>query len=426
MNAIFTIVAKNYIGLAQVLEKSVKANCQADFFIIVADELEEAKKQYYNLSDNVLMAKHWLGYTDELWYEMAFKYNLVEFCTAIKPACFKFFLEEKKYDKVIYLDPDIFIFNSIEPVFAALDNTSILLTPHIISMQTPFKGDYPDHLFLINGTFNLGFLGLKKSETAGRLLHWWESRLQNECFSDNDRGTITDQKWMNLLPSFFSARDMQVSFNRGLNVAPWNYFERQIQKRGEHYFVNERGNLADKNVTPLVFVHFSGYDYRGFCSNKVSHKKEDFKNYGDMEPVFEDYANALKEGNINRYMDEQYSYNQFENGINIISIQRRIYRRLLEEDKKYNNPFITADGSFYSLLKQKGIIDYSKISADKVTNKNIPAFGKKLRIINIAFNLLKKMIGIRKYSMFIRFLRRYAREENQVFLVDKEIGTKMQ
>jgi hypothetical protein len=426
MDAIFTIVAKNYIGLAQVLERSVAANSNSDFYIVVADEFDTGQEEQYDLPGNILIAKNKLGIDNGLWEQMAFKYSLVEFCTAIKPACFQYFFEEKKYDKVIYLDPDIYVFNSPQPVFDILENAAIVLTPHITTMQTPFKGDYPDHLFLLNGTFNLGFLALRRSAEATQLLQWWHNRLQNECFSDNERGTLTDQKWMTLLPSFFAAPALHISLDKGLNVAPWNYFERKVMNVNGKYFVTAREDAHHSSPVPLIFVHFSGYDYRSFSTNLVAHKKDDFRNYDDLAPVFEEYAAALKNGAIERFMAETYSYNHFANGVNILSIQRRIYRRLLDEGKKMSAPFSIEKNSYYHLLESKGLLDYSKTSADKVTNKTIPAFEKKLKFINTGLMILKKLAGIRKYSMFMRFLKRYAREENQVFLIDKELGKKMQ
>ncbi|MCS3268501.1 hypothetical protein NXX78_23415 [Bacteroides fragilis] len=53
---LFTIVAKNYIGLAQILEKSIREYYNdLLFYIIVADEIDnELKKE---LSTNILVAK---------------------------------------------------------------------------------------------------------------------------------------------------------------------------------------------------------------------------------------------------------------------------------------------------------------------------------------------------------------------------------
>src|SRR5574344_1382467 len=109
-NCIFTIVATNYVGLAQSLEKSIKRyNDNVDFYIVVADEPTTEIKN--KLHKNVLIAKEFLDYTTDKWYEMAFKYNLTEFCTSIKPPSISYFFSVG-YDKVAYFEPDILCFNN--------------------------------------------------------------------------------------------------------------------------------------------------------------------------------------------------------------------------------------------------------------------------------------------------------------------------
>ena len=83
-NCAFTIVAKNYVGLAQILEKSIRQYYNdLDFYIIIADEVNEKLRE--ELPHNVLIAKDTLGIGNDTWNDMSFKYNLTEFCTAIKP-----------------------------------------------------------------------------------------------------------------------------------------------------------------------------------------------------------------------------------------------------------------------------------------------------------------------------------------------------
>ena len=55
-NVAFTICAKNYIGLAQILEQSVRVhNPGVDFFIFVADEFSLTEKADL-LPPNVIVA----------------------------------------------------------------------------------------------------------------------------------------------------------------------------------------------------------------------------------------------------------------------------------------------------------------------------------------------------------------------------------
>ena len=64
----FTICAKNYIGLAQVLENSIKKyNDDLDFYIFVVDEFVESDKSIIEdksaLPNNIIVAKDVLNYT---------------------------------------------------------------------------------------------------------------------------------------------------------------------------------------------------------------------------------------------------------------------------------------------------------------------------------------------------------------------------
>jgi hypothetical protein len=420
LNAIFTIVAKNYTGLAQVLESSVQKHSDAEVFIIVADEWDEIEQLKQTLPANVLTAKEILNIPVIEWEQMAFKYNLVEFCTAIKAASFQY-LFAKGFEKILYFDPDIYVFNPLQVVFDQLNDTSIVVTPHILNVQTPFKGNYEDYLFLLNGTFNLGFIGLKRSETTDVFLNWWHHRLVNHCFFDNDKGTATDQKWINLLPAVFDSQHYHISRHRGMNTAPWNFHERKVSVENGVYYVNDRDDdRATKE--PLIFVHFSGYDYSQIGTGQVVHKNDQMTNYADLQPVFEKYGDALTNSNFKNYSGLKYSYNLFENGIGILSLHRRMYRRLLEMNMADKKPFAAGEGTYFAQLKKKGLLDHSPVSADKLTNKTVKNFGKKFASVHLFFTIIKKIVGIRRYSIMIRFFRRYFTEENQAFLVNKEAG----
>jgi hypothetical protein len=424
--ALFTIVSKNYIGLAGVLEASVKAHTPGcDFFIVVADEWDQ-NQQMPQLPANVLIAREVLDIDAALWERLSFQYSLVEFCTAIKASAFRFFFEQKDYEKVIYLDPDIFAYSGLQPVFDRLANRSILVTPHIMRMQTKFTGDYPDYLFLVNGMFNLGFLALKNIEASAAMLRWWERRLFDECYFDNDRGLATDQKWMNFLPCFFESSELEVVREPGWNMAPWNFYEREIVLQPQGFGVTNRLNEKDAAPTPLLFIHFSGYDYRGFVEGRVAHKKEDFNTYPDLSPVFDAYADALRNSRFAEFIGLPYSYACFENGVQILAFNRRLFRRLGEEGEIFPAPFSTGKDSFFELLRRKKLLDYETAAADKVTNKSISGYDKKLGYVHLLFRTMKKLMGVRRYSMLVRMFKRYAREENHVFLADKEIGRKLQ
>src|SRR5882757_167696 len=126
-NVVFTICAKNYIGLAQILGNSLKkVNPDVDYYIFVADELSEVND--ITIPENVIECKYALkDFVDsDKWNEMAFKYSLTEFCTSIKAFCFKYLFETKKYEKVIFLDPDIYVFSTFDDILSELDACKII------------------------------------------------------------------------------------------------------------------------------------------------------------------------------------------------------------------------------------------------------------------------------------------------------------
>lgn len=422
--AVFTIVARNYTGLAGVLEKSVTENTDADFFTFIADEPGDAMKTT-ELAENILWAKDKLEIPGKLWDQLAFKYNLVEFCTAIKPFCIEYLFHKLGYEKVIYLDPDIYVFSSLEGVFDSLGRYSMVVTPHITEMTPGVESDHPQYLFLVNGTFNLGFAAIKNDQFGNEIVGWWKRVLRDDCFFDSDRGTATDQKWISLLPSFLPEGVLYIDRNKGLNAAPWNFHERKIAVKDQSFFVAVRSGNISSAEWPLVFVHFSGYDYSSLGEQRIVHKNDALNRFEDFDLVFRTYATALASSQFSRYSNLGYAYNTFENGKNILGLHRRLFRRMLDENKEFEKPFSTGPGSFYDLLKRKKLVDHATGQADKVTGKTIAGFDKKLGKVNIAAGMLKRVLGVRRYSMMIRFLRRYFKEENQAFLLDKEAGKKL-
>lgn len=413
----FTIVAKNYIGLATVLEFSIKKfNPDVDFYIFVADEIPS---DYANrLPENVLEAKNVLEYPEREWISMSFKYTLTEFCTAIKPSCFQYLLDNKKYENAIYFDPDIYVFSSLAPIYENLEKYSIVVTPHIVF---PYFADNSDRIFLQSGPYNLGFLGLKNTETAKMLLLWWHKKLVDNCFDEALDFTFTDQKWMLMIHSYFDQEEILVSRNLGLNAAPWNFKERRFVKKDNGYEVECRydSSISDK----LVFIHYSGYDYKSLLYGKEVRPRvlEEDVCFDDVNMVMKEYVAALKasEKVMLDYISLSYSYNQYDNGAPIEKFHRRLYRKINDIDGgRFNNPFVTGKDSFFAEICDKGLLHKSIVAggvslSDKKSNKY-------LRYFNKIMGGVYKLIGYHRYLMLLRLLKQFSRYESQIFLLDKK------
>lgn len=422
-NVVFTIVAKNYIGLAQILEESLKEKSpDTDFFIIVADDFLD-DFDIEKLPSNILIARKELNITVQQWADMSFKYDLTEFCTSIKPASFSYFIEKTKYEKIIYLDPDIYIYSSLDPIYEMLEDHSIVLTPHITTIQDTFQGDRSESGLMSTGVFNLGFCGIKRSLAAKKMISWWHERLLDKCYIDSHDSYFTDQKWMDFLPCYFNSNELYVSRHLGMNIAPWNFFEREIYTEKESLKVRNREVNSVKVDYPVIFVHYSGYNYSEMKKgNVVQNNISNIKDYEDIKLLTDVYAKAIykKRELFDKYIREKYSFGTFENGDAIKGFHRRIYRSLVNKGLLFDNPFSIANDSLYQKLKAKGMTKSSSINIDKVTKDNLQGVGRKLKMFNIVTRLLYKLVGFDKYLLLIRLMRPFSRFESQIHLITSD------
>lgn len=415
-NCIFTIVAKNYIGLAQILGQSISQfHCDIDFYIVVADEFSERN----NLPKNVIIARHTLGYTAEEWTDMSFKYTLTEFCTAIKPAAFQHFVKNG-YEKIIYFDPDIYVFSPLTAIFKVLEDYDMALTPHVAGIHPCYQGE-DEWAICVTGIFNLGFCAISNTPIVSQIMVWWRERLKTQAFCDRTVGTFTDQKWMDWIPGFLGER-LYVFRDLGMNLAPWNYFERKIIQSGDGSFmVRYRYDDNCAENTPLVFVHFSGYDYKLLMQNVVAHQRlSNPEAYKDIELATAKYCKALteQEKTFNSFITQNYQYNYYDNGEKIENFHRRIYNGLAKDGKAIQNPFSTNSGSLYQLFKKKSMFVKEKI--DSLTPQNLQGMNKKIKILNSLFYLLYRLMGYKRYPLFVKSLYRYCQPENHIFIIAKE------
>lgn len=409
----FTIVAKNYIGLAQILGQSIhRYNPEVEFCIYVADELGEA--QQASLPESVIIAKEVLRIDQRNWTDMSFKYDLTEFCTALKPFCFEhIFLNG--YKKAFYFDPDIYVFGAIDPLIKSLETHSMTLTPQVAGIHVNYQGEHPEWAMNVNGIFNLGFCGIKNDKWGSLVIQWWKERLRDHAFTDRSVGEFTDQKWMDWVPGFLGDK-LEVQHSLGMNLAPWNYFEREVFKQDGKWKVRYRTNDCPAREDEVVFVHFAGYDYTELKKGNIVRKRiEDLKNYDDIDAISSEYRDAIvaQAALFDAYIDEKYSYGHYDNGVAIANFHRRLYHGLPEIQKE--NPFSTQRGSYYDSLRRHGLIVCE--SVDHIKRSSISDLGRIERLLAIFYRTLFRMIGYKRYVMFLKSLYFYCRPEKHIFLI---------
>lgn len=413
-NAAFTIVAKNYIGLAKILQNSLHAKSpDVDFYIIVADEFDEPT----DVDSNILIGKECLSISSNDWINMSFKYDLTEFCTAIKPFSFEF-LFKKGYEKVIYFDPDIYIYSPIDSILIALDDHMVVLTPQVNGIHVKYNGEHPEYAMNLNGIYNMGFCALKNTSLIMHFIYWWEERLRTMCFEERSMGYFTDQKWIDWLPGFLPPNQLYISRSLGMNLAPWNFFERKVIKKNNIFYVTYRDTENEYREDLLIFIHFAGYNYKAFKKGEIQRKRiSSLREYDDLSEVQSIYKDAIVSQStlFDSFINKQYSYNKYDNGILIDKFHRRIYDDLISKGYSIKSPFSVVRGSLYAELKKKGLISKDE-KVDAIKKDSIKLNSKK-KILNLFYRGIFKLLGYKKYTLFVRSLIFYANIKEHSFLI---------
>lgn len=412
MNIVFTIAAKNYLASALTLRESVLAcNKEVQFYIVLADEDSEHIIEQ-NHKCNIIKAAS-IGI--ENYEDMAFKYDVVEFNTSVKPFFFRYAFQELGADKVVYLDPDIYVYKSLNTVFDSLDQASIILTPHVVDGAQRITIDSQDKVFLKYGIYNLGFVGIKNCLEGLDITKWWCARLAELCYMDDVY--FVDQKWMNYIPALFS----KVLIERGkcYNIAWWNFTERELAD-GENIKVHDGNEWKD-----IVFVHFSNFkpgmnfDYFESRGIFVGDKQKEI-----LHSLYNEYEKALLKNGFDFYSRLPYSYNYFENGCQIEKINRRLYRIEENRDRFKNSLFSLGENTFYNYLKKNNllsVVNTKKVAPEKIISKSRrKEKGKKEIVFEICLRILKNFVGIRKYQNIINTLQIKFSIDNQDFLLKKK------
>ncbi|MGT3212964.1 hypothetical protein [Yersinia enterocolitica] len=289
--AIFTVSDANYAVMALTMFDSVSEHYpESDLFLFLVG------KGNVDKIDNNINIIYIHDILDDIDLNQRISYYLqVELATSFRPQCFEH-LFSNNYDSAIYLDPDLYIFRRMTEVDKLLeDGASGVVTPHALKTVRSNVAVAGDETFLKCGIFNLGFLALNCTSETLRMLSWWKDKLKWQCVADSRVGLFVDQKWLDLLPTYFDG--FEILKSPLYNLAPWN---------SEHYSVisDLHGKFYIDNFdNPIAFIHFSGVRR---AVNHFSYLKEarkfylkELKKREFMKLGFINYQVVFKPKNIN-------------------------------------------------------------------------------------------------------------------------------
>ena len=325
--AIFTICSNNYVPFARVLFESVRRHHpEAALFLCLADRKADLPGSYGEVT---VVEAHALGVPD--FPAFAFRYDIMEFNTALKPFMVLHLLETLGFQAVLYFDPDIELFAPLSGVLGHLwAGASFVLTPHLCSPSED-RREPNDLTILRAGAYNLGFLGVSRTVRAAEVVRWWARRLRFQCINAQAEGLFVDQKFMDLVPGF--APDAVVSRDTTLNVAYWNLAQRRLDLMKEG-----AGDGWTVDGAPLTFFHFSGFNPR----NPARLSRHDPRFVGELPPplglLTARYAGQLFAQGYEALSPVPYAYGRFASGSTISPQARRAFRAL---DHWEGDPFAT-------------------------------------------------------------------------------------
>ncbi|WP_426065004.1 hypothetical protein [Flavobacterium sp. DSP2-3-1] len=314
MKIAFTICSNNYLAQAKILGDSLlEKNPNYKFVIGLCDLLSDDIDYSFFENIEIIPVSQINIYCFD---EIIKKYDIIELNTSIKPSFFKYFSNQyENLETIIYFDPDIQIFNNLFLLEKYLEDSDVLLTPHILNPISVDDFQPSENIFLNYGIYNLGFLALNpKSKNAIDLLEWWEDKTLRIGFNRVSDGLFVDQLWINLAPIFFN--NIKVLQEYGFNVAPWNLHERNsIHRNDDEYIMSDNSKL--------VFYHFSSY----------SHKKPElFSKYYDR------YNSVVLSKEIFELYN-QYHYKLIQNKIAFFSEIKCHYINIEEKEVKKKSLF---------------------------------------------------------------------------------------
>lgn len=340
MNIAFTVCSNNYLAQAKTLSDSVRRHSKDWHFLICLCDEKSMDINYDSIGCDIIEIKN-IGLTDidSLWK----KYNIVELNTAVKATFFKFLKRNyREASFIYYFDPDIQILSDLEILSNEFtDDADILLTPHILQPVTLDNRSPGENMFLNNGIYNLGFLGVRSnSGITDTILDWWEERILSIGYDRVHVGLFVDQLWFNLVPVYFDR--IKILRKMGYNVAPWNLHERINMKRND---INSSEYIMPDG-TPLVFYHFSNFFY--YSSNIITPKynRISMTDSAILTEFYQNYTNNLINNGIEKYSAVECSFMQKKvNYLNENNNNKSEVRVFLSKVGKYWLPPV-----FYRLL----------------------------------------------------------------------------
>ena len=295
----FTVCSANHLAYAKTMADSLIQHAP-DYNVIIglADKNNQRFKQEDFLPHRIVEVE---SLAIPNFDAMSIQYNLIELNCALKPFIAQYIFNTEYPDILLYIDADIYFYQSPSEAEQILNENAIAITPHFF---TPINdGALPmERDVLRSGIYNAGFIAMKQHSITDNFLQWWAERLTNQCFYNFAEGMAVDQNWLNLVPLFFEK--IAIISHKGYNVAYWNLHERSLALNNNQVWVN--------NQEPLVFLHISGYKFETPQILSRHQTRFNLLQLPVLNKLLEAYRNKVYENGYAQYIHLQCAYAKAE------------------------------------------------------------------------------------------------------------------
>lgn len=267
-----TIVTDEFINHAKVLHSSViKFYPVVSLQVLVIGKTETSSENNFIIHQITSISNY--PYIKEL--ELKFAHtNKDLFRWSLKPV-FICYLLEHGFEKVIYIDPDIYFFNDFSFLFSELEKSPVLLSPHWRDPD-PLKDEDNFIALYKDGLYNAGFIGASSKGLAA--LKWWASLCHYKMDRQTELGIYDDQRYLDAMPLKFP--ETMVLQHRGCNIAKWNKNECRREIKNGQVLIN--------GEYPIIFIHFTKETIHEILNGKDE----------QLQPFLNEYKQALAKENI--------------------------------------------------------------------------------------------------------------------------------
>lgn len=165
-----------------------------------------------------------------------------EFYFSLTPSlCLYILKKHPNIDLLVYLDADVYLFDSLEILYDEIGDASISMCEH----RLPW---YLKYISKNYGIYNVGINAFRNDREANKCLEQWyiDCSTWTKNQKDYPLSFFSDQIWLDNWPKLY--KNIKIIDHIGINTAPWNAIQYSFSLKGNQYFVN--------NV-PLVIFHFS-------------------------------------------------------------------------------------------------------------------------------------------------------------------------